>query len=491
MIRKLEMIVIALILVFSMTAYAEETNHIAELRIDKIQEATDAELAEALRRIEAEQYSRLKARLELNIAELNLPKGGKEKLTPQVLDIPADVSIDRYEWKSTDEAAVNVDAKGNITAVSPGEGKIVCTCVLSNGFVLQAECNVKVYIPVSRIAFRQQVLKIARKTSMGLELTIIPDNATDKTVLFESSDPGIVSVSENGIMTANDVGTCTITAVTQDGSGKTASIRATVVQEVQAVSLELPEGSIAVGKSVSIKGKTEPETAANRKLAWSSENESVASVDKNGKVTGKGPGRTIITAKTTDGTEIESSIELTVIQPLKKIAVQDTSIILAKNTEWKQSYNVEPENATEKGIHWISSNENIATVNGEGTITGKSEGKCIITGSAADGMGATVKIAVEVKAFDYVLTEPEEISVEFPTDYDSSISMGVTNRGVFRRQEERITDFGKNGCVKSEHSGMIIPVKPGADAVTVTWKVNNRVVDKKKYTVYVAQSAVE
>lgn len=491
MFKKLISILWIFILCISVSAYSEGNGNRPELLIEKLQEATNEELIEALRMIESEQRSRLKARIVLDTTELSLAKAGKHTFAPEILDLPKDLTPGKYEWNTSDASVARVDSRGIVTAVGVGECKIVCSCWLSNGLDLRSECSIKVYIPVSRISFKQQNIKVARKTSIVLEPAVSPVDATDKDLLFESSDLGIASISAKGILTANEIGTCSITVTPHDGSGKSATIKVTVVQEVQGITLDSSEKTIEVGKTTSLKGIVTPETAANKQLDWSSSNESVATVGNNGNIVGKEPGKTVITAKSTDGTALEAYAELTVIQPMKKIAVQDTVIVLAENVTWKQHYNIEPKNTTEKGVHWVSSNDKIASVNEEGTVTGISDGKCVITGTAADGMGASVKINVEVKKFDYVLTKPEELVVEFPTEYDSSVSIGITNRGMFQKKEERITDFGKKECVTSTHPGTITPLKAGSDVITVTWKVNNKVVDKKTYTVFVAQSAVE
>ncbi len=223
---------------------------------------------------------------------------------------------------------------------------------------------------------------------------------------------------------------------------------------------------------------------------WSSADENIASVDQNGRVMGKQKGETIISAKSMDGTGIEASFAVKVIQPVREIIADNAELALPENTTWKQSIKTVPENVSNDKIIWTSSDEKIAAVDSEGTITANKIGKCVITGTAEDGGGAKVSVRVTVQAFDYVIASPGQVNVEFDTEEYSSIEIGVGSRGAYRRKTERYTEFGSKGVVIRAGDHLISPVKAGDDVVTVITRINGKTKKKEKYTVFVDQSAI-
>lgn len=476
-------------MVFLTAATSAETDA-DTVRIQSLQDATDEELAEALLTVETEMRARIKAHIELDKPELKLVKGKGDTLVAELCDLEEELTAGDFIWTSSDESIVTVDAKGQIKGIAVGRAVITCSTLLSNGFDIKAECPVEVYIPVNGIAVNPRALTITRGTQTQIEYTVTPADATYPAITFTSSDEAVASVSGDGIITAVENGDCVITLSAMDGSEKKLDFKVAVRQEVQSIDLEIAENTVAVGKALQLKGTAAPEEANNKKLEWCSSDESIATVDARGTVKGVAPGTVRITAKATDGAGAEASVEIQVVQPMKTIAVVDNPVILARSTYWKQSAAAEPEDTTDKGIIWTSSNEEVATVKEDGTITAKAPGKCEVTGTAADGYGAKVVVKVEVREFQYVLRTPDEIDVSFETEETSSMMMGVTAGGSFMQKDERIIDFG-NGCVRSDHPKKISPVKPGADQVTVILKTNDRVTSKIAYDIYVAQSAFE
>ena len=146
-----------------------------------------------------------------------------------------------------------------------------------------------------------------------LTTTITPENATDKSLIWSSSDERVATVDENGKVTAIGAGNATITVKTKDGE-KTATCEVTVKAKVIAVtdvtldksSLELTEGDSEILTAI-----IAPDNASNKEVTWESDKTSVATVDENGKVTAIGAGTATITVKTKDG-EKTATCDLTV-----------------------------------------------------------------------------------------------------------------------------------------------------------------------------------
>lgn len=460
------------------------------LLIQSLPEASDEELAKALSQIESEMLARLKTHIELDQQNLKLTRGAKAKLTASICDLEEDMTAGELAWTSSDETVATVDGKGQIRALSPGKTVISCSVLLSGGFEINAECPVEVYIPVNTVSVKEKKLTIARGTKVVTECIVAPADATDPSLEYSSSDESIATVSGSGVITGKEIGDCVITVSAADGSGKTTEIRVAVRQEVQEIVLDADGGSVAVGQTIRVTASLKPEDANNKKIIWSSADETIATVDGKGTIRGVGTGTTTIKAKAADGTEKEASFRVEVIQPMKKIQVADKAVILSLDTNWMQTVTVEPEDTTNRNILWTSSDESVATVSENGEISAYSTGKCRITGTAADGYKAAVTVDVEVRQFDYVLKTPGPVSVDFETEETSSMFIGVTSRGAARVMEERVTEF-ENGCVAITGSKQISPVKAGSDRAMVVFKRNRRTVSKEVYTIYVAQSAVE
>ena len=149
--------------------------------------------------------------------------------------------------------------------------------------------------------------------TITLNATILPENVTNKTVEWTSSDETIVVVDENGVVTAIAVGEATITATTVDGSNLSASCKVTVVPTL-AVSIELnqTEASVEEKTDLQLTAIILPEHTTNKEVAWSSSDKWVAIVDNTGLVTMYSAGEAIITATTTDGTNLSATCYINV-----------------------------------------------------------------------------------------------------------------------------------------------------------------------------------
>lgn len=152
---------------------------------------------------------------------------------------------------------------------------------------------------------------------------------------------------------------------------------------VENITLEPGSAVLSVGKTLSIKAIVAPKNATAKKPEWSSSDEAIATV-QNGKVKGIAPGTATITAKATDDSGISASVEITVVQPVKKITSENAKLILAPGTTWEPEITITPADATIQKLSWTSSNDKIANVDENGEITAVSVGKCNIVGTATD-----------------------------------------------------------------------------------------------------------
>ena len=134
---------------------------------------------------------------------------------------------------------------------------------------------------------------------------------------------------------------------------------------------------------------------SSKTLKWSSSNSSVASVNNNGLVTGRNSGTATITCSTTDGSNLSASCTVTVAQLISSISMQGNLEIYTGDSQ-RLSVTITPSNATNKGLRWSSSNNNVASVN-DGVVTGIAPGTATITCVTTDGSKKSASCTVVVK----------------------------------------------------------------------------------------------
>ena len=231
-----------------------------------------------------------------------------------------------------------------------------------------------------------------RKT---LALTVTPSDCTDE-INWTSSNSEIVSVKENGEVEAKKPGTAVVTVSVGD---LTASCEVRVIRLIYGIYLNEYEKSLAVGDTYSIQAYISPDDATYQALQWSSSDESVAAVDQDGVVTAKKVGEATITAKSQDGSDESADCRITVTDVLIDSISLETYVL---NMEVSETYPltaiVSPDNASNKQLHWESSDESVASVTQEGVVTAHKKGEARITVSALDGSGSSDYCNVSVNA---------------------------------------------------------------------------------------------
>ena len=216
-----------------------------------------------------------------------------------------------------------------------------------------------------------------------LSAIITPSDAS-KSLRWTSSNPNVATVNNNGLVTGRSSGTSTITCTTTDGSNLSASCTITVAQLITSISMQ---GSLEMntGNTYRLSVSISPASATGKSLKWNSSNGNVATVSSDGTVTAKSPGTANITCVTTDGSKKSATCTVTVKQGVTGITLNKTSATIGVGNSTQLTANVSPSNATNKSVKWNSSNTGVATVNGNGQVTGVGVGTTTITCRSSDG----------------------------------------------------------------------------------------------------------
>ena len=232
-----------------------------------------------------------------------------------------------------------------------------------------------------------------------LTASITPDVASNKTVSWKSSDNFVATVDSDGQVTALAAGTASITATTTDGSNLSTSCSVTVVQLATSITLSETDVTIYTGNTLQLTATVQPITTSNPAVTWSSSNPNVATVSSTGLVTAKSTGNAVITAKTSDGTNLSATCNITVKRLATSISLNKTSATLYLDQKLQLTATVSPSNATDKSVVWSSSDNSIATVSSTGLVTAISPGIVTITAMTADGSDLSATCEITVKAY--------------------------------------------------------------------------------------------
>ncbi len=200
-------------------------------------------------------------------------------------------------WSSDDTRIAVVDDFGTVTGIKIGETNIKAT--VGSKSVLTEIKVVPPPVTVESIFLNEQ--EITATENFTLVASILPEDATNKNIIWSSNNETVATVNQEGEVTVLAEGEAIITAKTEDG-GKEATCKVTVPPaDVSGVVLDINNLYLTLGESTTLQATVEPLIASNKNVSWSSDNESVATVDNTGKITAVGNGYAVITVKTEDG----------------------------------------------------------------------------------------------------------------------------------------------------------------------------------------------
>lgn len=227
-------------------------------------------------------------------------------------------------------------------------------------------------------------LRIGIGESSKLSAIVQPAGKTLDKVTWKTTDVFIASVDEDGLVKGHSHGSCKIIATSVDG-GHTAICDVTVVRPIESVSLSSKHVSLKVGEDRQFEATVYPINADDKSIVWTSADELIAKVSEDGIVTAVAPGNTQILALSHYNREIKDACEVTVIQPATGIALDKTQIELIEEESMQLRANVLPENASNKGVSWTSSDMSIAMISQDGMLYAIKPGKATIMATAVDG----------------------------------------------------------------------------------------------------------
>ena len=401
-----------------------------------------------------------------------------ETLTLKATVSPSNASYDGLNWTSTNPKVASVSTSGLVTALS--EGNTTITVMAGGRTASCAITVVKGFIAVTSISLNKTSLEMVEGDSESLAASVLPDDATDKTIIWTSSNEAVVTVKD-GKVTAVKEGEATISA---KAGNQTASCKVLVKKKVVPVdSIELSKTELVLveGESETLTATVKPDDATDKSVSWKSTNESIATVDITGKVTAVKDGETTITA-----TAGEKSATCKVVVQKKVIAVEsvelnDELLELVEGSTETLIATVAPDDATDKTVTWASSNAGVATVK-DGFVSAIKEGEATITAKAGD-KSATCKVVVSKKIIaveSVVLNKTELTLVEGESEIliATILPEDATDKSIsWESSDKTIATVDSDGRVTAIRKGeALITAKVGEKSASCKVTVQSKVI---------------
>lgn len=375
---------------------------------------------------------------------------------------PSNADNQKIIWTVENSSVVdyvdNQDGSATIKGLKVGTSKVTARTD-DGGFM--SSCNVTVGVGVEKIELDKSELSLKKGESASLKATIFPENASDKSLKWGSSDVSVATVDAYGNVKAEGNGEATVFVSSSDG-GFTAYCNVKVGTSVTGISLDPREFTLeTIGSSFTIKPVISPEDASDLGVVWESADTKVVSVASDGTVTAIGPGTTTVKATTNDGS-FTSNCVVSVKSPAQHVSLDKTSLKLLEGESGKLTATVYPLNSTQKTLTWVSDHPDVASVDNEGNVTARKAGTATITVKVAENVIAVCKVTVISRVTGISLSET---TVELKPGETHQLTATVLPQNASNAEVTWYSD--KESVAKVSQSGLVSAVSTGEATIHV------------------------
>lgn len=397
-----------------------------------------------------------------------------EELVLKAVVLPEDADDVKVTWKSLREEIASVDASGKVKAlaVDPLNGVGYATIVAEAGGKI-AQCAITVKTPVvhvESVKISKYAETMVEGESFRFEAVVSPDDATDKSVVWESANSEVITIDNGGNAVAVEAGTVEISVRTNDGgkTDKCVVIVEPAVIPVERVEIENVKDGEAIpllkGESVNLSAAVYPADATDRSLVWSVSESAVLSVTQEGKVTAVGAGTADVIVTTNDGGKTDRCTFVVTV-PVASVSLDRSSVAMKIGDRVELIASVLPEDATDKGVEWSSSDDEVVKVEG-GVLSALKAGEAVVTVRTSDG-GKTAECSVSVAENVYPVTgvtlDKTWVEVTEGEEFDLVATVEPENA-----TDKKLTWESSNKVVATVDNGHVKTYAGGQATITVT-----------------------
>lgn len=401
-------------------------------------------------------------KIELAKHEINMFVMNSDTIDFQLF--PANTTEGKLQWTSSDNQIAVVNC-GIVTALR--EGQVTIYVSGANGGVSDS-CIVSVAphtYPLQALVLSKHDITLFEMESDTLTCTLSPKNTTENEIQWISDD-NHVAVVNNGIVTALRAGNTTVRALGAGGR-IVDECDISVLCKVSGVTLSKHEDVSETGRTIMLTATVYPSRAENKQVRWKSSNEQVATVN-NGTVKTDQTGDAFIIVTTVDG-EYSDSCLLTVVNPVSGLSIDSTKVSLFEGDDFNLKAIVEPSDARNKEISWVSSDSSVATVI-DGNVHAVKAGQATIVAVTREG-GHVRTCAV------FVYKHVSDIKFDFESDSvalykDESMTLSPIVLPDEAPNKELAWSTSNPDAVAVDQLGKITAKGQGIAVVTATSKDN-------------------
>ena len=414
-----------------------------------------------------------KVKKETRTDNLNLSSGEKYSFASEVGD---------YTWESTDTSVAIVSTTGEVEAIGEGTATVTIT---SDKLIIEYQVtvkNIEEVVTVTSVKMDKNSLDLENGDEYLMQVTINPSNASNSGLSWYSSNESVATVDSNGLIKAVGVGSCSITVKSSNGNSDVCIVKVVkgnghnVVGEIDEIIIDVDRIVLKAGVEYTINYEIVP-SDADGYVEWTSSDEKIATVE-DGVIKTLSQGTITIVAK---NGKVSTTLYVTVVKgdsstpdviddgktiKVDAITLNQTSIALAKGKTYTLVATVAPENATDKSVKWVTSNDKIVKVDANGNIQAVSNGTAIVTASSANGQTAscnvTVKDSTPIEG-DYKVTLNQSTLSLNKNDTATLVPTITPNNYV-----SGMTWSSNNTKVATVDNGVVKAVGSGSAVVTVT-----------------------
>lgn len=417
--------------------------------------------------------------IDLNLSEITLKVGETANILATVK--PENATNKAVNFRTSTPEFISVSPDGEVTALAIGEG--VVNVSANDGSAVSVTAIVHVIPTPTESIIISEPATVSFKVGQSIILSaiVLPENATDRAVVWSSSDDNIATVSNNGIVTAIAVSNVVITA--KASGGQTASVNLTVIPTLaESIYLDRDNVEMKVDENTQLSATIVPTTTTNKQLTWTSSAPDIVSVDETGQLVAHALGKADISVATVDGSNLTAKCSVNVVAtPAESVRIiydGPTTVNVGFSTQLRAE--VYPSNTTDKSIEWFSQNDNIIRVESDGLITATGTGETQVGVSTANGMEAYLNFRVVPNLVESIelSTEKTTIKVGETTQISASVLPdNTTNKALtWESKDNSIATVSQDGIVTGISIGKVDIIAHATDGSNVIQMIRINVI---------------